>query len=122
MNIREALLLRSVIGGGESGKVVTAETNTTVNGYQVPQLTAEQIQVVYNTAVSGKSITIIDATETMIFQGINADVVSDDIFVSFRYFDKMFLEYDENGTITYTPIISPSDIQNMINEAISDAI
>lgn len=109
-------------GGGDSGTVITVENNITVNNYRVPQLTAEQVQEAYNAVATGKSVTIIDATETMLFSGINADVVSNEIFISFRYFDKMFLEYDENGIINYTAIVSATEVQNMIDAAIGNAI
>lgn len=95
------LMLLAYMKQHSGGLVVAAETNTAVNGYQVPVLSTEQVHAIYNAIISGKSVSIIDATEMMAFQGINTDVISEEIFVSFRYFDKMILEYSENGDITY---------------------
>lgn len=83
---------------------VVAESNRTVNGYQVPVLSNTQLITIYNGVVAGDSVVITDATGMMHFEGINADMISDEIFVSFRYFDKMLLEYDEQGNIEFTPI------------------
>lgn len=101
-NLKEELFISDRSFG--SPCVVTAEQNTTVNGYQVPQLTGDQLVEIYNASVIGKPVTVIDATGMMYFQGINADVVSEEIFVSFRYFTAMILEYSENGTISFVSL------------------
>lgn len=85
----------------QSSVTITAANNTTINGYQVPSLTTEQVHEAYNAVMAGRAVTIIDATGSMAFQGINADVISNEVFVSFRYFDVMILDYDENGSIAF---------------------
>lgn len=97
------ILALSAIKQGRSAthsSIVSAENNTTVSGYQVPQLTSDQIVRIYNDIVAGKNVIIVDATDMMHFQGINADVISNELFISFRYFGNLVLEYSENGTIT----------------------
>lgn len=108
-------------GIGGKGIVVTADTNTTVNGYQVPALSAEQIQEIYNAVVAGKSVSVVDATEKMYFQGVDADVISNEVFVSFRYFNVMLLEYAEDGSINFTEIDSTGAVKFNEQQNLSDA-
>lgn len=89
---------------GIKGIIVEASTNKTVNGLQVPSLTDEQLLAIYNATAAGKAVTITDATGKMHFTGVTADMVSDEVFVSFVYFDKMVLEYGEGGETTFQPI------------------
>lgn len=88
-------------GGGGEGIVLQANNNTTINGYQVPQLTAEQITQAYNGLVSGKQVVITDTTGLMHFAVNQADVVSGEPIISFEYFDIMELTYLTDGTIEY---------------------
>lgn len=92
-------------GGGGSNYArqisIQATTNKTVNGYQVPVLSDAQLLAIYNAVVAGDSVVITDANGMMHFTGINADIVSDAIFVNFRYFDKMLLEYTEGNVTTF---------------------
>lgn len=87
-----------------SGFVITATSNKTVNGLQVPSLTDAQLHQIYNATVQGVAVTITDATGKMHFSGVTADSVSNDIFVSFLYFDKMVLEYGEGDVTTFKEI------------------
>lgn len=91
-------------GGGGGGVTIIALNNKTVNGYSVPSLTDDQLLAIYNATVAGKSVTITDATGMMHFSGVTADMVSDEVFVSFLYFDKMILEYGEGDTTTFKEI------------------
>ena len=104
--------------GLDSSILITAESNTTVNGYQVPSLTSEQIIEIYNGIVAGKEVVVVDATETMHFKVNQADSMSDEIFISFLYFDIMILQYDENENITHKEIASKSYVDSQIGNAI----
>lgn len=103
---------------GISPIIVTANTNVTVNGYQVPSLTTENVQAIYNGIVAGKEVVVVDATETMHFKINQADSVSGEVFISFLYYDIMLLEYDENANITYKEIASKSYVDSQIGNAI----
>lgn len=96
------------------GIIVEASTNKTVNGLQVPSLTDEQLLAIYNATVAGKSVTITDATGKMHFTGVTADMISDEVFVSFVYFDKMVLEYGEGNATTYKEILTTADLPKII--------
>lgn len=86
------------------GVIIEAATNKTINGLQVPALTDEQLLAIYNATVAGKAVTITDATGMMHFSGVTADMVSDEVFVSFVYFDVMVLEYGEGDVTTFKAI------------------
>lgn len=86
------------------GVIIEAATNKTVNGLQVPALTDDQLLAIYNATVAGKAVTITDATGMMHFSGVTADMVSDEVFVSFVYFDVMVLEYGEGDATTFKAI------------------
>lgn len=91
-------------GGGGGGVTIIALNNKTVNGYSVPSLDDDQLLTIYNATVAGKSVTITDATGMMHFSGVTADMVSDEVFVSFLYFNKMILEYGEGDATTFKEI------------------
>lgn len=98
--------------------IINAESNTTVNGYQVPVLSAENIQAIYNGIVAGREVVVTDATENMHFKVNQANTVSDEIFISYAYFDVMLLQYDESDNITYKELASKNDIAEAIGNAI----
>lgn len=91
-------------GGGADAVIIEASANKTVNNYQVPQLTDEQLLQIYNAVVAGKPVTVTDATGSMHFSSLNADSVSGEVFVTMLYFDKMILEYSEGNQTTFTEI------------------
>lgn len=100
--------------GSSAGVIVEASTNKTVNGLQVPSLTDDQLLAIYNATVAGKPVTITDATGKMHFTGVTADMVSDEVFVSFVYFDKMVLEYGEGNATTFKEILTTADLPKII--------
>lgn len=105
--VARALALAAAAGGGGGGAdavIIEASANKTVNNYQVPQLTDEQLLQIYNAVVAGKPVTVTDATGSMHFSSLNADSVSGEIFVTMLYFDKMILEYSEGDQTTFTEI------------------
>lgn len=97
------------------GLVVMASQNTTVNGYQVPKLNAEQITQAYNALVAGKSVTITDASDKMHFSVDQADTI-DEIKIVLNYFDVMTLTYNLDGTIDYLEIVSKDYVDEKILE------
>lgn len=103
---------------GIKGIIIEASTNKTVNGLQVPSLTDEQLLAIYNATVAGKAVTITDATGKMHFTGVTADMISDEVFVSFVYFDKMVLEYGEGNATTYKEILTTADVQALLPKII----
>lgn len=92
--------IRAIINAG-FGTVVRAENNTEVNGYQIPQLTEEQILSIYNAVVTGRIVVISDKNDMMHFVVNQVDSVSDSICVCVMYFDIMVLSYHDDGTIDY---------------------
>lgn len=91
-------------GGGEddgNGVVIVVEENQTVNGYQVPKMTADDVVRAYNAVVAARPCTLTDATEAQHFVINQADTVSDAICVNILYYDKMLLTYSLSGdTVT----------------------
>lgn len=103
-------------GSGSQAVVIQADQNKTVNGYVVPQLTDEQITQIHNFLVSGTSVVVADATGNMHFGGLNTDVISDEIYISFRYFDKMVLEYTMGNVTTYAEWINTFIVTDVVVE------
>lgn len=85
------------------GIVVEAGSNTTVGGYQVPQLTAEQIADIDAAMAKGKNVVVVDATGKMQFSVNQSDSV-DGVAVVIDYFSAMILTYHANGTIDHVNI------------------
>lgn len=107
--------------GASASIIISAESNTTINGYQVPLLTTENIQTIYNGIVAGNEVLVSDATDNMHFKVNQADTDGDDLFISFVYFDIMILQYDENGNITYKEIASKAYVDNAIGNALQES-
>lgn len=108
--------------GGVGGMVVEASTNKTVNGYQVPSLTDEQLLAIYNATVAGKAVTITDATGMMHFSGVTADMVSDEVYITFMYFNTMILEYGEGDVTTYKEIADKAYVDSAIYEVLNTEV
>lgn len=85
------------------GLVIETETTTTVKGFAVPVLTAEQVVAIYNAVASGKTVTITDPSGNYHFVVDQADNVSDEISVEYKFFNTMYVTYTlVNDTVTVT--------------------
>lgn len=87
--------------------IITADDNTTINGYQVPQLTTAQVQSAYNAVISGKVCVIVDKNGWMHLSVIQADAVGDEVTISVAYYTHMILTYADDGSIDYVPLELP---------------
>lgn len=101
------LLAKKADGGVEwktpgGGVVITVEENQTVNGYQVPKMTADDVTRAYNAVVAAIPCTLTDAQENQHFAVNQADTVSSDICVNVLYYDKMLLTYTLSGETVAT--------------------
>lgn len=87
--------------------MVQSEGNTTIGGYQVPALTAEQVTQAYNAVVSGRGCIIVDHDETMHAYVNQADALNDELSIGILFYSSMLLTYTLSGdsvTITHTEI------------------
>lgn len=82
---------------------IRAQSNTTVQGYSVPALTAEEVLDAYNTIVSGGVCVITDYTDNSHFMVNQADTVGDGVSIEIVYFNYMLLTYETSGdSVTVT--------------------
>lgn len=82
---------------------IKAESNTTVSGYSVPNLTVDDVLRAYNTIVSGGVCVISDSTDNSHFVVNQADTVGDEISIEIIYFNYMLVTYGSDGsTVTIT--------------------
>lgn len=91
-------------GGGQgSGAVQIAVDGTaTVEGYAVPNPTAEELTAIYNAVVAGNNVQIVDSNDVY-YQVILADSMAGAINVELMFFGKMVLTYTlENETVSIT--------------------
>lgn len=77
---------------------IQASANKAVNGYQVPDLTPEQVTAAYNAVVAGRSVTITDATGDYHLGVTQADVLNGDLAISLIYLNAMLLTYEISGS------------------------
>lgn len=87
--------------------MVQSANDTTVGGYQVPELTAEQVQEAYNAVVSGRGCIIVDHDEKMHAYVNQADALNDELSIGILFYSSMLLTYTLSGetvTITHTEI------------------
>lgn len=86
---------------------VQSNRNTTVGGYQVPELTAEQVTQAYNAVVTGRGCVIVDHDETMHAYVNQADALNDELSIGILFYSYMLLTYTHSGDsviITHTII------------------
>lgn len=93
-NSDTALSLQELFGTSN----IQASANKAVNGYQVPDLTAEQVTQAYNAVVAGRSVTITDATGNYHLGVTQADVLNGDLAISLIYLNAMLLTYEISGS------------------------
>lgn len=87
--------------------MVQSANNTTVGGYQVPQLTAEQVTQAYNAVVTGRGCIIVDHDETMHAYVNQADALNNELSIGILFYSYMLLTYTLSGdsvVITHTEI------------------
>lgn len=99
-----AEILTAIVRDASLGMVIQTKENTTINGFQVPKLTDDDINAIYNCFVSGKPVVVTDATGKMHFAPTQADSITNDICVQIVYFDEMFVTYEYNGVMSYKSI------------------
>lgn len=87
--------------------MVQSANNTTVGGYQVPELTAVQVTQAYNAVVTGRGCIIIDHDETMHAYVNQADALNNELSIGILFYSYMLLTYTVSGdsvVITNTEI------------------
>lgn len=87
--------------------MVQSESYTTVGGYQVPALTAEQVQQAYNAVVAGRGCIIIDSEEKMHAYINQADCLNDELSIAYLYYSTLLLTYtlsDDSVIITHVEL------------------
>lgn len=77
--------------------MVQSANNTTVGGYQVPELTAEQVTQAYNAVVTGRGCIIVDHDETMHAYVNQADALNDELSIGILFYSYMLLTYTVSG-------------------------
>lgn len=85
----------------ESSVNIQSSANKTISGFIIPDITAEQLLVIYNALVAGKSCTISDKDGMNHFTVIQADMISDLPAIIIPYYWLGFVDYQEteNGTV-----------------------
>lgn len=80
-----------------AGLIVEAETNRSVNGYLVPDLTVDQVTAIYNAVVAAKPVTVTDATGKFHLVVDQADSLNGELCIGMIYYDVMLLTYEISG-------------------------
>lgn len=77
--------------------MVQSDNDTTVGGYQVPALTAEQVTQAYNAVATGRGCIIVDKNETMHAYVNQADALNDELSIGILFYSYMLLTYTVSG-------------------------
>lgn len=91
----------------ETALMIQSAGNTTAGTYQVPALTAEQVQQAYNAVVTGRGCIIVDHDETMHAYVNQADQLNDELSIGILFYSSLVLTYTLSGdavTITYVEL------------------
>lgn len=91
----------------ETALMIESASNTAVGGFQVPSLTAEQVERAYNAVVSGRGCIIVDHDETMHAYVNQADQLNDELSIGILFYSSLVLTYtlaDDAVTITYVEL------------------
>lgn len=80
-----------------SALMIKSTANVSAGGYQVPQLTAEQVTSAYNAVVSGRGATIVDKDGVGHFVVNQADSLNDEVSIEIVFYNYMLLTYTLEG-------------------------
>lgn len=87
----------------DAGLVIQADNTITVQGYAVPNLTAEQVTSIYNAVAGGKTAVVTDPTGNYHFTIDQADNMAGIISCEYKFFNTMYVTYElDNETVTVT--------------------
>lgn len=81
----------------EGALIVQASTSTTVKGYQVPNLTADQVTQAYNAVIGGRGCYILDKDELGQFAVNQADVLSEEPSIGILFYSYLLITYSVEG-------------------------
>lgn len=85
-------------GGASQGLLaIQSESYTTINGYQVPALSAEQVTAAYNAIVGLRGAVILTRDAEGHFLVNQADVVGGDVAITILFYDTLLLTYLVEG-------------------------
>lgn len=89
----------------ETPLMVQSESNTTISGFSVPSLTAEQVEQAYNAVVTGRGCIIVDKDELMHAYANQADQLNDELSIGILYYSSLVLTYTLSGdSVTITAV------------------
>lgn len=97
---------------GSNFIMIEALSHTTIGGYEVPQLTDEQLLSAYNGVVAGRNVFIVDDLDTITIQVLDASSI-DGISIRILFTDALILTYKENGVIEYVNV-KKADINTFV--------
>lgn len=94
-----------IVGSAEAALLIASASDITVEGYSVPNLTAEQITEAYNAVVSGRGCIVVDRNDVGHFFVNQADSLNGDVTIEILYYSYMLVSYTLSGdTVTVTGV------------------
>lgn len=89
--------------------IVTATKNRAVNGYNLPDLSVNDITRIYNAVVGGHQAIVTDKDESCHYVIDQADSLEDGVGISFIFYDLMIVNYavdsNDNIDVTYKELV-----------------
>lgn len=80
-------------GSGAGGIVIQANDTETVDGWDVPSLTSEQVITAYNALVGGSSVTITSEDGDIQFKAVLGDATPENPYIAIQYYWLGWVEY-----------------------------
>lgn len=97
-------------------RLIEVAENQTINGYQVPKLTADNITAIHNSVVAGIPTFVTDATGEYTYFVKQADSGSDELYVVFDFCDVMTLTYSLSGDTVQTTFKAFAEPETYLKE------
>lgn len=94
----------SVELGGVCGLVIQASADTQVSGWDIPELTSEQVTQAYNALVAGKSVTIENADGDLQFKALIGDATYQSPSILMQYYWLGWVEYQVSASTIATAL------------------
>lgn len=110
-------------GGGAGGTTFQVENTNQVSGWDVPELTAEQVTAIYNCLVTGGSVTIQSEDGDVQFKVVLGDTSTGRPAVLLQYYWLGWVDYQiavDEETVAITAYKIP-DISGLASKAYVDA-
>lgn len=97
-------------GGGSSGLRIQVESDTTVDNWDVPNMTVEDVTAAHDALAVGKAVSIVNAAGEVTFTAFLADISTGKPCITVAYYWLGFVDYQVTANDTVDITVHKTDL------------